>query len=242
MTVTRDFADVPVQPVRSGTRRHGPGRAWLWLLVPVALLGMGAVSIAGTGYASSSLEGALRDAMALEEPRPANAQEVKKLGADNRRLARALARKVPEGNYIVIDQTHNRLYLKHSDELLLAAVCSAGSGFVLSESGGKGRRWVFDTPRGIFKVRNKIEDPVWKKPDWAFVEEGTKVPKNPEDRIEYGVLGEYALYLGDGYMIHGTLYENLLGRSVTHGCIRLGKEDLRRIYQECPVGTPVYIF
>ena len=241
MTVTRDFADAPVRPARP-TGRGGLARLLPWLLALLILAGVAAVLIAGTGYAGSPLTGALRAAAALEEPEPTTAKEIKKLEADNRRLARALTRKVPEGNYIVIDQTHNRLYLKHRDELLLTAVCSAGSGFVLSEGGGKGRRWVFDTPRGTFKVLTKKEDPVWKKPDWAFVEEGRKVPKNEDERFEYGVLGEFALYLGDGYMIHGTLYENLLGRSVTHGCIRLGREDLRRVYQECPVGTPVYIF
>jgi len=43
-------------------------------------------------------------------------------------------------------------------------------------------------------------------------------------------------------MIHGTLYERLLGRSVTHGCIRLGKEDLRIVAESADVGTEVYIF
>ena len=126
---------------------------------------------------------------------------------------------------------------------MLDAPCSAGSGMVLQEAeGGKNRRWVFDTPRGLFKVQRRIQDPVWSKPDWAFVEEGKPIPKNPEDRIEFGTLGEYALYLGDGYMIHGTLYERLLGRSVTHGCIRVGREDLRRVWAETAIGTPVYIY
>src|SRR5450759_903873 len=54
----------------------------------------------------------------------------------------------PRGVYVVIDQTQNRLYLKRNDETLLQAVCSAGSGMVLKESGGKKREWVFDSPRG----------------------------------------------------------------------------------------------
>ena len=83
---------------------------------------------------------------------------------------------------------------------------------------------------------------MWKKPDWAFVEEGKPIPRNPAERFEYGTLGEYALYLGQGYMIHGTLYERLLGRSVTHGCIRLGREDLRVVWKSTAIGTPVYIY
>ena len=47
------------------------------------------------------------------------------------------------------------------------------------------------------------------------------VPTNAADRVEQGVLGEYALGFGKGYFIHGTLYTRLLGKNVTHGCIRL---------------------
>ena len=34
-------------------------------------------------------------------------------------------------------------------------------------------------------------------------------------------------------MIHGTLYERLLGRAVSHGCIRVGRDDLRQGLGEC---------
>jgi L,D-transpeptidase YbiS len=147
--------------------------------------------------------------------------------------------------YIVIDRTHNRLELRKGTTTTLSAVCSAGSGYLLKERDNdkrKGREWVFDTPRGVHKIRNKVTDPVWKRPDWDFIEKGEAIPRNSGDRIEYGMLGAYALHLGDGYMIHGTLYERLLGRGVTHGCIRLGKNDLATVYSECPIGTPVYIY
>jgi L,D-transpeptidase YbiS len=101
---------------------------------------------------------------------------------------------------------------------------------------------VFDTPRGAFSVISKIRNPIWKKPDWAFVEEGERFPRDPAARLEYGVLGEYALYLGDGYLIHGTLYERFIGRPVSHGCIRVGREPLREIYRATPVGAPIYIY
>jgi L,D-transpeptidase YbiS len=91
-------------------------------------------------------------------------------------------------------------------------------------------------------VQSKSRNPIWRKPDWAFVEEGLPIPKDPAERFEAGALGEYALYIGDGYLIHGTLYENLLGRSVTHGCIRLGRADLRELYRQVAPGTPVFVF
>ena len=47
---------------------------------------------------------------------------------------------------------------------------------------------------------------------------------------------------GDGYLLHGTLYSNLLGEPVTHGCIRLGDADLALAYRTAKVGTWVYIY
>jgi L,D-transpeptidase YbiS len=132
--------------------------------------------------------------------------------------------------------------LKKDEEVLVDAVCSAGSGMVLKETTGKKREWVFDTPRGSFHVLSKIENPVWRKPDWAFVEEGQPIPKDPSERFESGSLGEYALYFGNGYMIHGTLYERLLGRAVSHGCIRVGRDDLRKVWANVRVGTRIYIY
>jgi L,D-transpeptidase YbiS len=101
---------------------------------------------------------------------------------------------------------------------------------------------VFDTPRGEFRVLNRVEDPMWKKPDWAFVEEGKPIPRNDADRFEAGSLGEYALYFGNGFMIHGTLYERFLGRSVSHGCVRVGRDDLREVWRAAPIGTPIFIY
>ena len=194
----------------------------------------------GTGWDFRNVPAAGADVSVSPAAKPAS-REAARLVAERQRLATALHRNVPRGTYIVIDQTHNRLRLMRGDETVLEAPCSAGSGMVLKEGSG-GRVWVFDTPRGRFQVLSKAEKPVWRRPDWAFVEEGEPIPKNPGDRLEYGSLGEYALYFGNGYMIHGTLYERLLGRPVSHGCIRLGKEPLREVFRQSPLGTPVYIY
>jgi lipoprotein-anchoring transpeptidase ErfK/SrfK len=92
-------------------------------------------------------------------------------------------------------------------------------------------------------VQRKQENPVWSKPDWAFVEEGLPIPP-PGDpsRIESGTLGDYKLELGDNYMIHGTLYKRFMGQNVTHGCIRLGDEDLEIVYNTLQIGSKVYIY
>lgn len=176
---------------------------------------------------------------------PAPADPDPALDSLRRRVAKleaAVAGRAPRGTYVVIDRGNNRLWLRRGAEVRLEAVVSTGSGTILRESGGAQRTWTFDTPAGRFKVLNERPNPVWTKPDWAFLEEGQQPPASLAERREKGSLGEWALDLGDGYMIHGTLYERLLGRSLTHGCIRVGREDLRAVARAAAPGTPVYIF
>ncbi len=56
------------------------------------------------------------------------------------------------------------------------------------------------------------------------------------------VLGTHRLNLGDGYALHGTNAPSSIGRSVSHGCVRLRNEDIETLYRMIPVGTPVYIY
>ena len=208
----------------------------------VALL-MVIVVTAGTGY---RYEPYLANPAAIVSPVPTGDAALKQLATRldrrDRELTARLSAMAPRGVYIVIDQTQNRLYLRRDEATLLEAKCSAGSGMVLKETVGKKREWVFDSPRGQFEVLSLLRNPVWAKPDWAFVEDGQPIPTNPADRLESGSLGEYALYFGNGFMIHGTLYERLLGRAVSHGCIRVGRDDLRKVWANARIGTHIYIY
>ena|ERR1051325_6255949 len=56
------------------------------------------------------------------------------------------------------------------------------------------------------------------------------------------VLGDYRLNLGDGYALHGTQAVSQLGRSVSHGCVRLANEDIARLYSMANVGDEVVIY
>jgi L,D-transpeptidase catalytic domain len=56
------------------------------------------------------------------------------------------------------------------------------------------------------------------------------------------VLGRYRLNLGEGYALHGTLATDQLGRSVSHGCIRLGDTDMETLYGMAAVGDQVIIY
>ena len=144
--------------------------------------------------------------------------------------------------HILVDTKANKLYLKKGLELLWQADCSVGRGGILKDP-ATGRRWEFVTPRGQFEVRGKMENPLWIKPDWAFVEDKEPVPPPDDPRRQVaGELGAYVLNLGDGYLIHGTKNEAVLGHSVSHGCVRLGAADLKKLYESVPRGTRVYIY
>ncbi|GAC1657772.1 MAG: hypothetical protein NVS4B3_24660 [Gemmatimonadaceae bacterium] len=67
-------------------------------------------------------------------------------------------------------------------------------------------------------------------------------PYGTNQRKYKGVLGTHRLYLGDGYGLHGTDDPSSIGRSVSHGCVRLRNEDIETLYRMVPVGTAVYIY
>lgn len=181
-------------------------------------------------------EGYSIDSLSTELP-----QDVKKAEKELTTARKTLEKLTPAKPYIVIDTHANRIYMRTKDKILLDARCSTGSGGELIDS-VTGRKWIFNTPRGIFKIRRKVTEPWWRKPDWAFIEEGEEVPTKESERLDPNVMGDYALDFGDGFFIHGTIYERLLGVNVTHGCVRLGSEDLDSLYKQTPIGTYVYIF
>jgi hypothetical protein len=158
------------------------------------------------------------------------------------RLERKLASFIPTQTYLVINTVDNRFSLYRNRNLIREGFCSSGSYTLLKTEDGE-KEWIFKTPRGRFIIQGKTTHPVWRKPDWAFIEEGLPIP-GPADpsRYEYGVLGDYAMALGDGYLIHGTLYQRLLGMPVTHGCIRLNDDDLEAVFNALSVGSKVYIY
>ncbi|MEW6558164.1 MAG: L,D-transpeptidase [Elusimicrobiota bacterium] len=145
--------------------------------------------------------------------------------------------------YILVDTQENVLYLKQQGQILHIVKCSVGKGGILTDKKTK-RKWEFSTPKGIFIIKSKVENPIWFKPDWAFVEEKKEIPLPgaPERKVK-GELGKYAMDLGFGYKIHGTLKEEFLGRAVSHGCVRLGADDLEYIYKIAKINkTTIYVY
>ena len=168
-------------------------------------------------------------------------KQINLLSKDVQRLSRKYNGFTSGLSHIVINTTENRFFLYQNKKLIREGFCSSGSYTLLQTAGDK--QWIFKTPKGKYWIHGKTTNPVWKKPDWAFVEEGLPIPsKDDFSRYEYGVLGDYALAIGDGYLIHGTIYKRFLGMPVTHGCVRLNDEDLKVIFNTLNIGSKVYIF
>jgi hypothetical protein len=140
-------------------------------------------------------------------------KQVALISKDIQRLSRKYNAYTSGQSYIVINTTDNRFFLT-ATKAGREGFCSSVA--IYQTEGNK--KWIFKTPKGKYWIHGKTTNPVWKKPDWAFVEEGLPIPpKDDHSRFEYGVLGDYALAIGDGYLIHGTIYKRFLGMP-DHGC------------------------
>jgi lipoprotein-anchoring transpeptidase ErfK/SrfK len=97
----------------------------------------------------------------------------------------------------------------------------------------------FDTPAGLYSIQNKAVDPAWNVPDsdWAGELAGEVIPGGaPNNPLKARWLGIY-----DGAGIHGTDDVGSLGSAASHGCVRMSVPDVIELYDQVPVGTPIYI-
>jgi L,D-transpeptidase YbiS len=181
-------------------------------------------------------------AVASDSARPCHWWQFRKCDSDAQTVANeGLPPEAPRtGTVVTIDVSTNTAYLFQDGELVTYGPAATGTEKTLKHGS---KVWMFHTPRGRLQVLRKIKDPVWTKPDWAFVEAGERIPpRGSKAREMKGHLGKYALDLGDGIMIHGTDDPNSLGRKASHGCIRLEADMLEQIYNTAKVGTEVFIF
>jgi lipoprotein-anchoring transpeptidase ErfK/SrfK len=97
-----------------------------------------------------------------------------------------------------------------------------------------------ETPAGLYNVQNKAVNPAWTMPnsDWvAPADRGKVVPGGtPENPLKARWLGVY-----DGVGIHGTGDPGSIGTNASHGCIRMRVPEVVELYDQVPVGAPIYI-
>ncbi len=100
------------------------------------------------------------------------------------------------------------------------------------------------SPMGQMYVERKATRPTWHVPASIAKdhrEKGDPLPANVPPGPE-NPLGEYALYLSKpSYLVHGTNKPASIGLRATNGCIRLYPEDVKKLFANTPVKTPVNI-
>lgn len=87
------------------------------------------------------------------------------------------------------------------------------------------------TKQGFPPGKEPIRDGVIYIPPWG----------SPQRR-HTDVLGAAKLEMRDGYYFHGTNKEETIGTAASAGCIRMRRDDVLWMYDNVPVGTPVYIY
>ena len=96
-----------------------------------------------------------------------------------------------------------------------------------------------ETPAGLYNIQNKAVNPAWHVPNsaWAGDLAGKVIPgDDPSNPIKARWMGIY-----DGVGVHGTSDDASIGSNASHGCIRMHVWDVEELYDEVPVGAPIYI-
>lgn len=93
----------------------------------------------------------------------------------------------------------------------------------------------WETPIGGFTVINKEEDPIFKSfKTGVIIEPG---PDNPLGVRWIGIWTDGKTQLG----FHGTDQPELIGKAVSHGCIRMHNKDVIALYKYVTIGTVVQV-
>jgi lipoprotein-anchoring transpeptidase ErfK/SrfK len=155
---------------------------------------------------------------------------------DGRRIVRApvsrtkpavstdeLAAKYP--TYITVDRTNFQLRLWKNLKLAKTYPIAVGMQGL-------------ETPAGTYTINDKQVNPSWHVPDsaWAGDLAGQVIPPGPDDPIKARWMGFF-----DGAGIHGTDETTSIGSAASHGCVRMLIPDVIELYDQVPLGTPIYI-
>jgi len=95
----------------------------------------------------------------------------------------------------------------------------------------------FKTPRGQYRVIEKVKNPTWYPPSWAGELAGKPIGPGKTNPLGDRWIGLSATRVG----IHGTQSPYSIGDAVSHGCLRMYPEMVRELFDLVSVGTPIRI-
>jgi len=98
-----------------------------------------------------------------------------------------------------------------------------------------GRRG-WETPTGTFRVAQMLRNPTWINPfTGEAIPGGT--PQNPLGHYWIGFWTNGKNWIG----FHGTPNVESVGKSASHGCIRMYNKDVEQLFNQVSIGTPVSV-
>jgi L,D-transpeptidase ErfK/SrfK len=124
---------------------------------------------------------------------------------------------------LVLKLKERRLYLYRGDKLETKYPVAIGK-----------PGW--ETPTGTFKIIQMIKDPAWAHP----FKKGVVLPPGPQNPLGK----RWVAFWTDGTNaigFHGTPNESVMGRAVSHGCVRMRNKDVVALYDLVSLGTPVTV-
>jgi lipoprotein-anchoring transpeptidase ErfK/SrfK len=94
----------------------------------------------------------------------------------------------------------------------------------------------WETPLGQFKVLQLVRNPVWKHPLTGKIYPPGD-PKNELGRYWIGFWNDGDTCIG----FHGTPHPATVGKSVSHGCVRMYNKDIEELFSQVRLGTTVAV-
>jgi len=96
----------------------------------------------------------------------------------------------------------------------------------------------FPTPIGTYTVIDKIKNPGWENP--LLPSHKQHIKPGAQNPLGTRWLG-FKQWQGGEYGIHGTNQPGSIGKSVTHGCIRMKTSDVEALFDHVGIGVPVEV-
>jgi L,D-transpeptidase ErfK/SrfK len=138
------------------------------------------------------------------------------------------------GKQLLVVQSQRKIYVYDNDKVIKTFRCAVGQ-----------KSW--PTPNGTFHIGKKVKNPTWTNgyASWS---------KNMPSYIGPGVnnpLGTRAMYVytktkgghDTGVRFHGVPHseDSSIGHAASHGCLRMHRKDVEKLFPMIPLGTAVYI-
>jgi lipoprotein-anchoring transpeptidase ErfK/SrfK len=93
------------------------------------------------------------------------------------------------------------------------------------------------TPTGTYEIIAKIKNPTWVPPNSPWAAGLEPIPPGVNNPLGTRWIGTSAPNIG----FHATPADYSVGHAASHGCMRMHRPDVERLYDLIRVGTPVDI-